>query len=160
MSTENDLTLTFELWCRSYPPYMVEKCLAKGQFLLKNLLKITEDVNNSSESFVVPLLAVNSNLADNFLGMLTFGINYECSDHYRPVCLSKQPDNLAVYGDSRIDSVTMNIGILRASRLESIVKNLAYKNGLGCLNLDSSCLYIKYSLGFLNRPQVYFKTNF
>lgn len=145
--------MTFELWCRSYPPNMMEKCLAKGHLSLNKLLRIT-DALKTSESFIVPLISVNSNLSDKFLGQLSFEIDYECSDHYTPVCSSRQPDNLKFEVDSRVDSVTMNIGVLRASRLETMVKNLAYKNGLGCLNLDSSCLYIKYSLSFLNRPQV------
>lgn len=52
---------------------------------------------------------------------------------------------------SRIETAILNIGVLRAYRLESLVKALAAKNGLGRLNLDSSDLYVKFSLSFIDR---------
>lgn len=65
--------------------------------------------------------------------------------------ITRQITNDRISGKS--EHVTMNVGILRANRLESILKTLAYKNGLGYLKLEESNVFVKFSLDFLNRPE-------
>ena len=60
---------------------------------------------------------------------------------------------------AKSECILMNIGILRANRLESIIRSLAYKNGLGCLNLEESDVFVKFSLDFLNKPEDFKQTH-
>jgi hypothetical protein len=122
--------------------------------------------SKTNRSFIIPLISNDLSLNDKFIGQLFLTIEYKCVDYYYSKCdydfVATKPssmqmttsDEAQLEQNKTTNSVVMNIGVLRASRLETLVKQLAHKNGLASLSLECSDLFVKFSLSFLNRPHV------
>jgi len=147
---ENDF-IKFELWKRSYFPNLREKVLAKGEILLEKILNLVIR-EQKKDSFIVPLILNDSEedmtRNDKFLGQLFIDIEYKCLEYLQ------KPDAYSIQNEKQLISnnndsnILLSIGILRANRLQTLIKNSK--------NIDNSEIYVKFSSAFINKPLVSF----
>lgn len=165
-------TIQFELWCKAYFPNVRERLIAVGELPLDKLLHLVNAHSNRDRhigtfnSFIVPLVDASNQTAhnglkrsDRYLGQLFLNVNYKQEtlvEYNQPLNVDESMNYLVPYKtkDESADYVTMNIGVLRAYGLEQAVSGFIKKNSSSLINLENSNLYVKFSLGFLNRLQV------
>ena len=128
---------------------MREKVFAKGEILLEKILNLVIR-EQKKDSFIVPLILNDSEEEitnhDKFLGQLFIDIEYKCLEYLqKPDSIQNEKQIISNNNDSNI---LLSIGILRANRLQTLIKNSK--------NIDNSEIYVKFSSAFLNKPLVSF----
>lgn len=161
---ENSL-VQFEIWSRSSYPNVRERLIGRGDLSIENIISIVNNkelsLNINNRSFVVPLRVVQdeedrfSFKSDKFIGQLFLTIEYK-TENVSNYDLHAGKSLVVVDKDQNSNCVCMNIGILRADGLKTAIAGLISKNESSLFCLENSNIYVKFSLNFINRPQVIF----
>lgn len=155
------LGVAFELWSKSLYPNVRERLVARAHLPLDKLV--------STASYVLPLvdhariqLMSQEDISQQQAGQLFVAVSYRCEElTYNLISggvngQNADVENFLVPFRSRDESecVTLSVGVLRAYGLESAASEFLKRHASGLVSLENSNLYVKFSLGFLNRPQV------
>lgn len=155
----------FEIWSRSYYPNQRDKLIARGELSTEKLITVANNasININNRSFIVPLVMASSNESfiqeknDKYVGQLFMTVEYstELIDYTLNANIPTNESYLNVHNDFDDNShVCLSIGVLRANNLQLAISSSICKNNMRAFNLESSSVYVKFSLNFLNRPQV------
>lgn len=149
----DNVGVVFELWAKSSYPNVRERLLARAQLPLDKLL--------ATRSAVLPLVdpANAVSTATGHVGQLLVGVAYRCEElSYN---LHSNEHFLVPFRTTdESQCVTLSVGVLRAYGLEPAASAFLKRHSSTLVSLQNSHLFVKFSLGFLNRPQVlYFNFN-
>lgn len=170
-SSHSPLGVVFELWSKSLYPNARERLIARALLPLDKLV--------STASYVLQLVdQARFDLHDNnnttHAGQLFVAVSYRCEEltynlpsmttAANPAgnqqALSGVVNNFLVPFRSKLEvesCVTLSVGVLRAYGLEATASEFLKRHHAShssLVTLENSNLYVKFSLGFLNRPQV------
>jgi len=152
--------ISFELWKRSYFPNLREKFLAKGEMLLDKFLSLTSS-DQKKETFIIPLIIndADEQKHDKFMGQLFIDVEYKCMHLFdSKIAKSFEIEEHSYHNkENNHSNIMLSIGVLRASRLQTLIKTVSLKSETRSLNLEDSEVYVKFSLSFINKPLVIIK---
>ncbi len=124
-----------------------EVCLGQSFLLFDQIIDLMDTkLNYVQKSLVLSVNSINKALPDRFLGHMTLKIGYKRINN---VCLSQtfKANSKQIF----MRSVVLNIGVLKAIRLDHMIKNIAIKNGISA-SINSE-VYIKTGISFLSKCQ-------
>lgn len=151
------LSVVFELWSKSLYPNIREKLLARAQLPLDKLV--------TTGSYVLPLVdEARLDPTNTHAGQLFVAVSYRREELTYNLSMNQNDvggDNSnfivpfrSLKHDDSGESVTLSVGVLRAYGLEAAAGEILPKRQSSLVCIENSNLYVKFSLGFLNRPQV------
>ena len=140
---QENVGLEFEIWTRSYFPSMREVMVAKGELDLDKLFHVFR-AKIADRSFLIQLEPTAN---EKFSGHMCLTVEYESSD-FLPSTKSELEQM------SEGSSVCLIVGVLQASGLQQAISGAATRSGLRLADLQSAEIFVKFSLAFLNKPQV------
>ena len=161
LDARDEASVIFEVWSRTYYPNFREKLVAKGELAVEKLLSIVNNatISLNNRSFVLPLLLAKGDretiMNDKYIGQLFLTIEYSHETvNYKsktPCPTLNLPEN--DFFDKENYHACLSVGILRAHGLQ-----VAFgQNDSSLTNFldEKSGVYVKFSLNFLNKPQVF-----
>lgn len=150
-SSSTPLSVVFELWSKSLYPNIREKLVARAQFPLDKLV--------TTGSYVLPLVD-EARLDQANAGQLFVAVSYRREELNYNLTSNQTDDNsnfIVPFRPHKHDDsecVSLSVGVLRAYGLEAAAGEILAKKQSSLVCIENSNLYVKFSLGFLNRPQV------
>jgi hypothetical protein len=153
LDTYNPVYIYFEVWSRTYYPNCRDQLIAKGELSLEKLISIVDNakIGLNNRSFVLPLILAknepNLDEIDKFIGQLFLTIDYCVQDINHKI---PKPFLNSLFNKQELYA-SLSIGVLRATGLQIAFGNS--KDSPFSPNENSS-VFVKFSLNFLNKPQV------
>lgn len=157
LDTHTPVYIHFEVWSRTYYPNCRDQLIAKGELSLEKLISIVDNatIGLNNRSFVLPLILTKNELnlmideIDKFIGQLFLTIDYCAQD------VNHKIPKPFLNSSSRFNKdelyASLSIGVLRATGLQIAFGN---SNDSPFSPNENSSVFVKFSLNFLNKPQV------
>lgn len=147
------LSVVFELWSKSLYPNIREKLLARAQLPLDKLV--------TTGSYVLPLVD-EARMHTHAAGQLFVAVSYRREELTYNLATNESKNDSSNFivpfrahnKHDEHECVTLSVGVLRAYDLEAAAGEILLKKQSSLVCIENSNLYVKFSLGFLNRPQV------